>query len=39
MNNNNKVEAAIAGLNCWASYATGYKIFMAKKIVAYNLVN
>ena len=23
MNNDNKVETAIAGLNCWASYATG----------------
>ena len=22
MNNDNKVETAIAGLNCWASYAT-----------------
>ena len=22
MNNNNKVETAMAGLNCWASYAT-----------------
>ena len=25
MNNDNKVETAIAGLNCWASYATGHK--------------
>ena len=25
MNNDNKVETAIAGLNCWASYATEYK--------------
>ena len=24
MNNDNKVETAIAGLNCWASYATGH---------------
>ena len=24
MNNDNKVETAIAGLNCWASYATDY---------------
>ena len=23
MNNDNKVETAIAGLNCWATYATG----------------
>ena len=26
MNNDNKVETAIAGLNCWASCATGYKL-------------
>ena len=25
MNNDNKVETAIAGLNCWASYATAYE--------------
>ena len=25
MNNDNKVETEIAGLNCWASYATGNK--------------
>ena len=25
MNNDNKVETAIAGLNCWASYATASK--------------
>ena len=24
MNNDNKVETAVAGLNCWASYATGH---------------
>ena len=24
MNNDNKVETAIAGLNCWATYATVY---------------
>ena len=24
MNNDNKVETEIAGLNCWASYATGH---------------
>ena len=24
MNNDNKVETAIAGLNCWANYATGF---------------
>ena len=23
MNNDNKVETAVAGLNCWASFATG----------------
>ena len=29
MNNGNKVETAIAGLNCWASYATGdAKLFL-----------
>ena len=26
MNNDNKVETAIAGLNFWANYATGYNI-------------
>ena len=25
MNNDNEVETAIAGLNCWASYATAAK--------------
>ena len=25
MNNDNGVETAIAGLNCWASYATVYE--------------
>ena len=25
MNNDNKVETAIAELNCWASYTTGNK--------------
>ena len=30
MNNDNKVETAIAGLNCWASYATEVeKLFFA----------
>ena len=24
MNNDNKVETAIEGLNCWTSYATAY---------------
>ena len=24
MNNDSKFETATAGLNCWASYATGY---------------
>ena len=26
MNNDNKVETAIAGLNCWASCATAYNL-------------
>ena len=24
MNNDNKVETAVTGLNCWDSYATGW---------------
>ena len=30
MSNNNKVETAIAGLNCWASYATADKSIQTK---------
>ena len=37
MNNDTKVETAIAGLNCWASYATGSKHY--KKIARYFVYN
>ena len=34
MNNDNKVETAIAGLNCWASYATACKKRLFTSFVA-----
>ena len=31
MNNDNKVETAIAGLNCWASYAAAKQGILLKE--------
>ena len=36
MNNDNKVEAAIAGLNCWASYATDRDVLRVDLVIAGN---
>ena len=32
MNNDNEVYTAIAGLNCWAGYATGFKVDDSSKV-------
>ena len=33
MNNDNKVETAIAGLNFWASYATGAHALVTLRLI------
>ena len=38
MNNDNKVETAIAGLNCWASYATVWYGMVWYGMVWYGMV-
>ena len=35
MNNDNKVETAIAGLNCWTSYAAGHT-YECKMVLCFN---
>ena len=37
MNNDNKVETAIAGLNCWAGYATEYNCMDFAIIADYSI--
>ena len=40
MNNDNNVETAIAGLNCWASYATVYEFVLRILCMYYmNIIN
>ena len=38
MNNDNKVETAIAGLNCWAGYATEYNCMDFAIIADYSIL-